>query len=110
MELKEIIDKLDLSVLTNFEDREVDGVFIADMMTDLMANAKAGNLWLTIQTHKTIISAANLVDISAIVITHGKKVPDETLELANRYHVIILSTSLSTYQIVSKLLAIGINP
>lgn len=108
MQLKEISEKLNLKPLTNFEDRDVQGVFIADMMTDLMTNAQAGNLWLTIQTHKTIISAANLVDISAIVITHGKTVPEETLELANRYNVVILSTELSTFQLVGKLIEIGL--
>ena len=45
-----------------------------------MTSANAGNLWLTVQTHHNIISVANLVDAPPIVVTHGKKVPDKTIE------------------------------
>jgi serine kinase of HPr protein (carbohydrate metabolism regulator) len=73
-----------------------------------MANAKSGNLWLTVQTHKSIIPAANLVDISAIVVTNGKQVPQETVDLATRYKIAILSTGLPTFDLVGKLYGLGL--
>lgn len=108
MKIQEIIEKLDLAPLTDVEDRDVGGVFISDMLSDVMASAGAGDLWLTVQTHKNIVSASNLIDISAVVITYGKKVPKETIELANRFHVIILATPMSTYELVGKLYSIGL--
>ena len=110
MKLKEIIEKLNLKTLTNVEERDVEGVFISDMLSDVMTNAKSGNLWLTIQTHKNTVSAANLVNLAAIVVTHGKEVPQETINLANRFYVIILGSDLSTYELVSKLVGIGLTP
>lgn len=110
MELQEIIEKVDLKKLTNVEVKNVKGVFISDMLSDVMTNAKSGDLWLTVQTHKNTISAANLVNLAAIVVTHGKEVPQETIELANRFYVIILGTDLSTYELVSKLVGIGLTP
>jgi len=108
MKLQEIIEKLSLKALTNVEDKDVSGVFISDMLSDVMSSAQAGNIWLTVQTHKNIVSAANLIDISAVLITHGKMVPEDTIELANRFHVIILSSSLSSFQLASKLVEAGI--
>lgn len=108
MKLKEVIDKLALNELTVVEDREVSGVIISDMLSDVMSSAKSSNLWLTVQTHKNIVSAANLTDISAVIITHNKKVPEETVELANRYHVVILSSTLATFELASKLFEAGI--
>jgi len=75
MTTKDLVERLGLKPLSKFEDRDVDGVFVSDMLSDVMAGAKSGNLWLTIQTHKSIVPAANLVDVSAIVVTTGKKVP-----------------------------------
>ncbi len=108
MKLKEIIEKVDLKILTNEEDRDVEGVFISDMLSDVMTSAKPGNLWLTVQTHTNIVSAANLVDLSAVVITQGKEIPKATIDLANRYHVIILSTNMQTFELATKLIGIGL--
>lgn len=108
MKLQEIIEKVDLKPLTNVEERDVEGVFISDMLSDVMTSAAGGNLWLTVQTHTNIVSAANLVDLAAVVVTNGKEVPQATLDLANRYHVIILSTPLGTFKLTTELIKAGL--
>ena len=108
MKLKELIDKTGITALTNVEDKEISGVFISDMLSDLMSSGKLGSLWITIQTHKNIVSAANLIDLSAIIITNGKKVPDDTIELANRFFVNILSSPLPTYELATKFMEAGV--
>ena len=108
MKLQEIISKLPLNVLTVVEDKDITGVFISDMLSDVMSNAQSGNLWITMQSHKNIVSAANLIDISAIIVTYNKKVPEDTIELANRYHVVILSSPLATFELAAKLIEAGI--
>ena len=107
MKLQDIIDKLSLKAVTNVEDKDVQGIFISDMLSDVMSIAQAGNLWVTVQTHKNIVSAANLIDVGAVIVTHNKKVPSDTIELANRFHVAIFNTSLSTYELTRKLIEIG---
>ena len=108
MKLKELIDKFELTALTNIEDKEISGVYISDMLSDVMSSAKSGSLWMTVQTHKNIVSAANLIDLSAIIITHGKKVPDDTIELANRFYVNILNSPLPPYELATKFIEAGI--
>ncbi len=108
MTTQDVIEKIGLKPLSKFEHRDVDGVFISDMLSDVMAGAKSGNLWLTIQTHKSIVPAANLVDVAAIVIASGKKVPQETIDLASKYNIAILSTDLPTFDLVGKLFGIGL--
>jgi predicted transcriptional regulator len=108
MKLLEIIDKLLLTPLTNSEEKEVTGVIISDMLSDVMSSAKAGSLWLTVQTHKNIVSAANLIDISAVIVINGKEVPEDTINLANRFHVIILSSPLTSFELAAKLIDAGL--
>jgi predicted transcriptional regulator len=108
MTTQELIEKASLKALSKFENRDVAGVYISDMVSDVMAGAKSGNLWLTIQTHKSIVPAANLVDVSAIVITGGKQVPADTVELASKYNIAILWSELPTFQLVGKLCELGL--
>ncbi|MGD0309291.1 MAG: DRTGG domain-containing protein [Acidobacteriota bacterium] len=108
MTTQELIEKTGLRPLSKFENRNVEGVYISDMVSDVMAGAKSGNLWLTVQTHKSIVPAANLVDVAAIIITGGKQVPVETVELASKYNIAILSSDLPTFQLVGKLYEFGI--
>jgi len=105
---QDLITKLGLRTLSKFEHREIQGVFVSDMLSDVMAGTRSGNLWLTVQTHKSIVPAANLVDVSAIVITSGKQVPDDTIELATRFNIAVLATDLNTFQLVGKLYELGI--
>ena len=109
MRLNDVVNQLELKKVTQIEDRNVTGVFISDMLSDVMSSAKSENLWITVQTHKNIVSASNLIDISAVIIPNGKEIPEGTIELANRFHVNILSTNLPVYELVRKLVGIGIN-
>ena len=108
MTTKDVIEKIGLKSLSKFEDRDVDGVFVSDMLSDVMAGAKSGNLWVTVQTHKSIVPAANLVDVSAIIITSGKNVPQETIDLANQHDIAVLSTELPSFELVGKLYGLGL--
>ena len=108
MTTKDVIEKIGLKCLSKFDNRDVDGVFVSDMLSDVMAGAKSGNLWVTVQTHKSIVPAANLVDVSAIIITSGKNVPKETIELANEHDIAVLSTELPSFELVGKLYGLGL--
>jgi serine kinase of HPr protein (carbohydrate metabolism regulator) len=108
MTVSELKEKLALKPLNDVYDKEIDGVFISDMVSDVMAGAKPGAVWVTTQTHKNVVAAANLVDISAVIVTRGKAVPQETLEMATRAELSILSTDLETYDLVGELHAAGV--
>jgi hypothetical protein len=108
MTLAELAKKLGLRILNEMHDKDVEGAFVSDMVSDVMAGAKPGNLWVTTQTHKNIVAAANLVDISGIVVTRKKAVPKETLEMADRAELTILAADLETYSVVGTLHAAGV--
>lgn len=110
MTVKELQSKLDLNALNEVSDTEVEGAFVSDMLSDVMAGAKAGNVWVTVQTHKNIVAAANLVDVPAIIVVRGKKVPEDTVQVADRVGVTLFSTDLDTFQVAVKLHEAGIKP
>jgi predicted transcriptional regulator len=108
MKLQEIADKLELEKLTPVFDKEVTGVYISDMVSDVIANAKAGDLLVTVQVHANALAAANLVDICAIVVAQGKKPGDDVIRMAEKAEISIFSTALSRWQVATKLYEAGL--
>jgi len=51
MELHEIVEKLSLEVKTASSNltREVTGGYVSDLLSDVIANSKEGNVWITLQ-------------------------------------------------------------
>ena len=108
MKLKELAEKLELKCVTRSFDKEISGVYISDMVSDVIANAKAGNLLVTVQIHNNVIAAANLVDLSGIVVTQGKLPADDVVKMAEKAEIPIFSTDLNRWQVATKLYEAGI--
>ncbi len=111
MTLQEIIAKLDLTLLTNpkdFASIRPSGGYASDLLSCVMAGAKPGNLWLTIQAHVNIVAVASLNDLSAVIITENASPEAAVIEKANEQGVTLLVSRENTYQVAGKLWELGI--
>lgn len=108
MKLQAVADKLELKAASKVFDKDVAGVYISDMVSDVIANAKAGELLVTVQIHSNMIAAANLVDVCAIVVTQGKLPADDVVKMAEKAEISIFSTSLNRWQMATRLYEAGI--
>jgi predicted transcriptional regulator len=110
MKLRDIIKTCDFKLKTSTEDldHEVTGGYSSDLLSDVMANAKDGNLWITLQTHNNIVAVAVLRNLAGIVLVNGREPEEGTLAKANEEKIPILTTTSSTYEIVGKLYELGI--
>lgn len=104
MTVQDLVDKLELTVLSggNGLSREIDGCYISDLLSDVMGNAEAGNIWITLQTHKNVMAIASLKELSCIILVKGLVPNDETTEQSNEEDIPILQTKLSTFEIAGK--------
>jgi hypothetical protein len=112
MNLQQIIDRLNLTVLTEVQDFtsiRPTGGYSSDLLSCVMAGAKKGNLWITLQAHLNIVAIAALNELAAIIITENAQPDAASIARANQQGVILLSTSQSTYQINGKLWELGIH-
>lgn len=104
MNVREIFRNLGLSVRSEGDiGREVRGCYISDLLSDVMANAGEGDIWITLQTHPNIVAVATLKNIAAIIITNNRVPEEETLKRASKEGVIIATTPLSTFEISGRL-------
>jgi serine kinase of HPr protein (carbohydrate metabolism regulator) len=105
MKLKEIVEKLQLKVLTGQEnlDMEITGGYTSDLLSDVIANSKEGNLWITLQTHQNTIAVAKLKDLSGIIIVNNREPDEDTLQKAKEENVPLLGSEEMAYEVSGKL-------
>ena len=111
MNLQQIIDRLNLTVLTNAQDfasiRPTSG-YSSDLLSCVMAGARKGYLWITLQAHLNIVAVAALNEVAAIIITENAQPDAASIAKANQQGVILLSTHQATYEVNGKLWELGI--
>jgi hypothetical protein len=105
MKLKEIVDKFDLKVLTapDMLDAEVSGGYVSDLLSDVMANSRPGNIWMTLQTHPNIVAVAKLRGLAAVVLVNGRTPEEETVRSAEQERVSLLLSGDPAFQLAGKL-------
>lgn len=81
------------------EIKKIDGVYVGDLLSRVMANAKEGDIWITIQTHINVIAVAVLKDIPLILIPEGITIPNETIQKAEKEEISIIVSPLSAFEL-----------
>ncbi|PWH14349.1 MAG: serine kinase [Anaerolineae bacterium] len=111
MNLQEIVHQLNLTVVTQPKPLETihpTGGYASDLLSCVIAGAKPGNLWLTIQAHVNIIAVASLNELAAVIITENASPDPSVIEKANEQGVTLLVAGETTYQLAGKLWEMGI--
>ena len=110
MKLSEVKDILNAEVIVGEEsmDLEVKTAFGADLMSDVLAYAKAGSMLLTGLTNTQVVRTANVLDIAAIILVRGKKPSTETMNLAKELKIPLLSTKYILFETAGRLYEKGI--
>jgi hypothetical protein len=111
MNLQQIIEKLNLTLLTEKKDfSQIDATegYASDLLSCVMSGAPHGSLWVTLQAHINIVAVAALLELSAIIISEGAAPDENTIKKANEEGITLLSSPASTFSIVGHLSNLGI--
>ncbi len=105
MNVATIVEKLSLKVFGGKEGlvNEVTGGYTSDLLSDVMGYANAGNIWITLQTHKNVAAIASLKEVAAVVFVKGYEPDADTLAQADEEGIPLLGTSEETFEITGKL-------
>ena len=103
MTVKELIDKLDLKVLTQGDfEREVTGCYCGDLLSWVMSRAREGDVWLTVMGNINAVAVGVLSDCACIVLTENAPLDDTAKEKALQQGVIFLQSEKNTYTLASE--------
>jgi len=82
---------------------EITGGYTSDLLSDVMGFAAAGNVWITLQTHKNVMAIASLKDLAAIVLVKGFAPDPDTLAQANEEGIPILGSKEQAFELSAKI-------
>jgi len=105
MTVQDIVDKLNLTVFSGSQGLAamIAGGYSSDLLSDVMGNADAGYVWITLQAHKNVIAIASLKELAAVILVKGITPDEETLSLSNQEGIPILCSDLETFELAGKL-------
>jgi len=108
MKLQSVLPMIQAQVLTAAAEADLTGCYISDLLSDVLAHAQPGVLWVTIQTHRNVVSVAAMKDIAAVLFTCGRKPDAAVLAEAEQEGIVLLTTPLTTHQAAGKLWEAGL--
>ena len=111
MTLADVVEKLGLDVKTGSQrlDVLVTRGYVSDLMSDVMANAREGDLWVTLQIHQNIVAVAVMKSLSGIILVNGREPQEETLRKAVSEQIPVLVSSMPAFELVGQLYQLGIS-
>lgn len=89
-------------------DKDIQNVYIGDLLSFVMANGKEESIWLTVQRHINVIAVAELNDFSAIIFVENVEPDEETLLKANELHIPLFVSSLDAFALCKRLYQEGL--
>lgn len=100
MKLEHIVKDLNLRLKCCEEglNREVKGGYVGDLLSDVIANSKENDIWITRQTHQNIIAVASLKDLAGIILVQGAEPAPETLEKAAKEGIPLMVSDMAAFE------------
>lgn len=110
MKIKDVVEVLTLEVKAAEQhlDRDIEGGYVSDLLSDVIANSQKNDLWITLQVHKNIVAVATLKELAGICVIGGKLPAEDTVSKAEEEGVVLLSSGLSAFELAGRLYDMGI--
>jgi len=99
----EILKKVvaDVRVVGDLE-KEVGGCYVSDLLSDVLANSKEGDLWITHQSHPNVVAVASVRGLAGVIITGNRDIEPETIKKAEAEQVTIMTSPRATFEVAGE--------
>jgi predicted transcriptional regulator len=105
MKVKELANELNLKVYSGEKGLEdsINGGYASDLLSDVMGNAREGQVWITLQTHKNVTAIASLKDLAAVILVKGNEPDEDTARHSDEENLPILVTDENAFEIIGQI-------
>lgn len=110
MTVQELTNALPLTVVSGQASlaKEISGGYASDLLSNVMGQARAGNIWVTMQGHQNIVAVASLAGLAAVIVAGGVEPDKDAVRKATTEEVAVLRTNLTAFEVVGRLYQLGI--
>jgi len=109
MTVRDIVNITGCTVLAAKDklDKEVMDGYVCDLLSWVMAHAKPGMFWITVQTHINVIAVATLMDLACVIIPENIEVSQDTLRKAEEEGIPVLLSEKTAFELCGMLHQFG---
>ncbi len=104
MKLAEVAEELGFEFLVRARPEvEVTDGYVSDLLSDVLAHAEPGELWLTHQRHLNVVAVAKLRELSGVVFVRGLRPGPEVVRKAREEGVNLLVSPAEAFHTAGRL-------
>jgi hypothetical protein len=87
---------------------QVTGGYASDLLSDVIAHGRKGDLWVTLQTHVNIVAVASMKELAGIVLVNGREPDEDTLQKAVSEQIPVMVSQLPAFELIGRLYSLGL--
>lgn len=105
MKVKDLLKEDDFSLIAGERgiEKELQGVYIGDLLSWVMAHLQENEVWVTIQSHINVIAVGVLNDASCILLAEGVNLDEDARKKADQESLPVLMSHMSAYELAIKI-------
>ncbi len=110
MLVKDVVEKLGLKVFSGEAalEKPINGGIVSDILSDVMAQAHKGDLWVTNQTHENVLAIVFFKSLAGVILPNGHQLDEEAAQKAVEKGLPVFMTDLPAFEVVGRLYELGI--
>lgn len=78
-------------------DREINGVYIGDLLSWVMGKAQCDNAWITIMSNINTLAVATLTDVACVILAENVTLEDNVKTAAETKGINVIRSNYSAY-------------
>ncbi len=103
MKVSDLLNNGFLEITLPDGDREIDGVYIGDLLSWVMGRASQDNAWITIMSNINVIAVATLADTACVILAEDVDLPEDVKAQAEIKDINVLKSPLPIYETAVRL-------
>lgn len=90
-------------------EREATGGYASDLLSDVLAHAGEGSVWITLHIHQNIVAVASHKDLAGIILVQGRQPEQDTIAKAEEEGIPLMVSGLPAFELIGRLYKAGIS-
>lgn len=94
--------------LQTSQSTEITSGYVSDLLSDVLAHAQNGGVWITIQAHLNVLAVAVHANLAAVVFASDRKPDEAVIRRAVQEKVALYVSTERAFDIVGRLYQMGV--
>jgi hypothetical protein len=108
MTIRELTEKTGWKALSGDDSAQITSACVCDLLSWVMAHAREGAAWITVQSHLNVVAIASLLNLACVIVPENIEIPEGTLSVAREKGICMISAPCSSYGAARALCGFGV--